>query len=91
MGVSRQRTWQLARKAAGLCTRCGKRRDGATVTHCSTCRKKIVALDNAKRRARGLKKPGPKMGSKHAHHRCSSCGRDGHNSRTCVTPAKPGT
>jgi len=38
-GMSRQRAWQLAKRAAGLCIRCGLK-PLLTKNHCARCAKK---------------------------------------------------
>lgn len=54
-GVSRQRLWQLRKRAEGRCTRCGALRDGKSKDYCDKCRKRhnaYVRSGYAKRKAR---------------------------------------
>lgn len=48
MTVSRQRTWQLKRRAAGLCTQCGAERSG-NATYCDQCRQKAAKIKRIRR------------------------------------------
>ena len=50
--LTRQRAWQLRKKAEGRCTTCGAIRDAAFKDYCAKCQKKHLK----RKRARAAKK-----------------------------------
>lgn len=74
--LSKQRRWQLRRRQAGLCERCGKASAGQAL--CERCRRK----QNARRQQReGFTGQRP----------CGRCGELGHYTKTCRTRSKATT
>lgn len=52
-GLSRQRRWQLARRARGLCEQCGAVAISG-MARCKTCHEKVLAYNH---RVQGCKRP----------------------------------
>lgn len=85
--LSRQRAWQLRKRALGLCASCGAPGDGGSL--CSTCRIKSREKNRAPAKDRTdeyARARSVRLGVRAVQcfkRRCSVCKRLGHNRRTC--------
>lgn len=87
--MTRQRLWQLARRAEGRCIGCGEPSPTGH-QHCVGCRaKRDLRRSERRRELRAL--TGPRLGPRrryperviHRPHQCGDCKQIGHNRRTC--------
>lgn len=78
--VSRQRQWQIARRAEGKCAICAQEayRSGLCKNHWEYQRK--YARDRYRKGVEG----GGKTVRAHKPYICGQCGAEGHNKRTCT-------
>ena len=88
--LSRQRRYQLRMQARGCCVICG---EPARATECTVClekradRQRGVKRDRSRQYERAKRKRAQARKRRvrsHRPHRCSECGKVGHNRRTCV-------